>query len=115
MPEALIFYFLNPLLIKTFHPLNREASYLKDPNRALFKPSPNILPSKRPEIQAGGKNFFNRQTAQWKFQIEHTSLMTMGENKEVFGFKPNIHFLNEFAFIRSCFLNCLLMQKIWVH
>ncbi|GIX93406.1 hypothetical protein CDAR_475841 [Caerostris darwini] len=99
LPGALIFYSPNPLLIKTFHLLNREASsYLKDPNIALLKPSPNILPSKRPEVQAGGENFFNRQTAQWKFQIEHTSLMMMGENKEVFGFEPNIHFLNEFAF-----------------
>ncbi|GIY92122.1 hypothetical protein CEXT_358561 [Caerostris extrusa] len=54
--EALIFYSPNPLLIKTFHSLNREASsYLKDKNIALFKPSSNILPSKRPEIQAGGE------------------------------------------------------------
>ncbi|GIY92123.1 hypothetical protein CEXT_358571 [Caerostris extrusa] len=62
----------------------RSLLYLKDPNIALFKPSPNISPSKRPEIQAGGKNFFNRQTAQWKFQIERTSLMMMGENKKIF-------------------------------
>ncbi|GIY92119.1 hypothetical protein CEXT_358541 [Caerostris extrusa] len=31
------------------------SSYLKDPNIALFKPSPNILTSERPEIQAEGE------------------------------------------------------------